>query len=80
MALLTRFFVSTILFSQRTDFEKNLKKELWLCHRNMNLSMDELYKMTVADRKSFIQIHNKEVEKEKAKYNIKGNFKKGKRK
>lgn len=34
--------------------------------------MDDIYKMTVADRKTFIAIHNKEVEKEnnrlKAKY------------
>lgn len=31
----------------------------------MELSMDDILKMTVADRKSFISIHNKEVEKEK---------------
>jgi hypothetical protein len=42
----------------------------------MNLSMDDLYKMTVADRKTFIAIHNREIEKQKERYN---NSKKGKR-
>lgn len=53
-----------ILFSSTSKFEKNLKEEMWLCHKNMDLSMDDIYKMTVADRKTFIAIHNKEVEKE----------------
>ena len=44
---------------------RDLKKELWLCHKNMNLSMEDLYNMTVADRKTYIAIHNKQVEKEK---------------
>lgn len=60
-----RFLDSTILFSSTSNFERALKKELWLCHKNMELSMDDILKMTVADRKSFISIHNKEVEKEK---------------
>lgn len=61
----TRFLDSMILFSSTSNFERSLKKELWLCHKNMELSMDDILKMTVADRKSFISIHNKEVEKEK---------------
>ena len=64
-ARLARFLDSTILFSSTSNFERALKKELWLCHKNMDLSMDDILKMTVADRKSFISIHNKEVEKEK---------------
>lgn len=59
------FLESMILFSLTSNFDKNLKNELWLCHKNMNLSMEELYNMTVADRKSYIAIHNKQVEKEK---------------
>jgi hypothetical protein len=31
----------------------------------MNLSMEDLYNMPVADRKSYILIHNKQVEKER---------------
>ena len=31
----------------------------------MNLSMEELYNMPVSDRKNYIIIHNKDVEKEK---------------
>lgn len=33
--------------------------------------MEELYNMTVADRKTYIVIHNKEVEKENAKLKMK---------
>lgn len=64
-ALLTPFLGSTILFSLTSNFEKNLKHELWLCHKHMNLSMEELYNMPVSDRKNYIIIHNKDVEKEK---------------
>lgn len=52
------------LLTTSPNFEKNLKTELWLCHKNMNLSMEEIYNMTVMDRKDYIAIHNKEVEKE----------------
>ena len=65
VAHLTPFLESMILFSLTSNFEKNLKTELWLCHKNMELSMEDLYNMTVADRKSYIVIHNKQVEKEK---------------
>ena len=64
-ALLPPFLGSTMLFSLTSKFEKNLKHELWLCHKHMNLSMEELYNMPVSDRKNYILIHNKEVEKEK---------------
>ena len=64
-ALLLPFLGSTILFSLTSNFEKNLKHELWLCHKHMNLSMEELYNMPVSDRKNYIIIHNKDVEKEK---------------
>lgn len=64
-ALLPPFLGSTILFSLNSNFEKNLKHELWLCHKYMKLSMEELYNMPVSDRKSYIIIHNKQVEKEK---------------
>ena len=64
-ALLLPFLGSTILFSLTSNFEKNLKHELWLCHKYMNLLMEELYNMPVSDRKNYIIIHNKDVEKEK---------------
>lgn len=67
-ALLTRFLESKTLFLLTTDFERNLKKEIWLCHKHMKLSLTEIYNMTVADRRTFIAIHNKETEKEKEKY------------
>ena len=65
VALLPRFLESMILFSLTSNFEKNLKTELWLCHSNMKLSMEDLYNMTVADRKTYIVMHNKQMEKEK---------------
>jgi hypothetical protein len=34
----------------------------------MNLSMDDILKMTVADRKDFISIHNREVRIQKNKF------------
>lgn len=68
-ALLLPFLGSTILFSLTSNFEKNLKHELWLCHKYMDLSMEELYNMSVSDRKNYIIIHNKEVEKEKERLN-----------
>ena len=64
-ALLIPFLESKILFLLTTEFENLLKKEIWLCHKNMNLTLDELYNMTVMDRRTFIAIHNREVEKEK---------------
>lgn len=64
-AHLLPFLNSTILFSSTSKFEKNLKNELWLCHKYMELTMEELYNMPVADRKTYIIIHNKQVEREK---------------
>jgi len=65
VAHLTPFLESKILFSLTSNFDKNLKYELWLCHKNMELNMQDLYNMTVADRKAYITIHNKQVAKEK---------------
>lgn len=64
-----RFLRSTMLFSLTSEFAKNLKTELWLCHVNMKLSMEDLYNMTVADRKDFIAIHNRQTEKERERLN-----------
>lgn len=46
------------------NYEKNLKQELWMCHKNMDLTMDEIYEMTIRDRKFYIQTHNKAAERE----------------
>ena len=67
-ALLLPCLGSTILFSLTSNFEKNLKNELWLCHKHMDLSMEDLYNMPVNDRKRYIFIHNKQVEKEKERF------------
>lgn len=65
VALSPHFLGSAILFSLTSNFEKNFKNEMWLCHKYMDLTMDEIYRMTVMDRKDFISIHNKIVEREK---------------
>ena len=70
-ALLLPFLGSTILFSLTSNFEKNLKNELWLCHKHMDLSMEDLYNMPVNDRKRYILIHNNQVEKEKENFIVK---------
>lgn len=71
VAHLRRFLDTTILFSLTSNFEKQLKNELWLCHKNMDLSMSEILNMSVADRKTYISIHNKLVEKEKTQLKLK---------
>ena len=70
VALSRPFLESTILFSLRSNTERNTKYEIWLCHEYMNLSMDDIYKMTVADRKSYIAIHNREIDKQKEKLKV----------
>ena len=59
-----RFLGLTILFSLTSDYERKLKKELWLWHKNMGLSMEEIYRMPVRDRRYFISLHNKLVKEE----------------
>ena len=59
-----RFLDLIILFSLTSDYERQLKKELWLCHKNMGLSMKELYNMPVRDRRYFISLHNKLMKEE----------------
>lgn len=58
------------------DYEKNLKQELWMCHKNMDLTMEEIYEMSIRDRKFYIRTHNKSVEKEMSR--IKANSKRKK--
>lgn len=71
-ARLTPFLPSTILFSLiYENYEKDLKKEIFLCHKNMKMSIEEIYNMPIQDRKFFIRTHNKEIEKEKQSYSSK---------
>ena len=32
------------------NYEKDLKREIWLCHKNMNLSISEIENMPIRDR------------------------------
>lgn len=75
VARLTRFLESKILFFSTPKMEKALKNELWTCHKYMKISMTELLRMPVADRKTFIVIHNRLVEKEKKEMDAKMNSK-----
>lgn len=64
VALLKHFLESTTLFSvMYKDYEKHLKEEIWSCHKHMELSLNEVYNLPIQDRKMFIYLHNKEVEK-----------------
>ena len=72
VARLKRFLDSTILFSSiYKDYEKNLKKELFLCHKYLGYTMDDIFSMPVRDRKFYVRQHNKIVEQEKEKWNKK---------
>lgn len=65
VALLTRFFDSKILFSLSFEhYERHLKHELLMCHKHIGFTMSELMKMSVHDRRSYIQIHNHMVKEE----------------
>lgn len=65
-ALLIRFLHSTILFSLTyKNYERDLKKEIWLCHKYMKLTLTEILNMPIQDRKFYINVHNKQIESEK---------------
>ena len=65
VALLIPFLVSEILFSLQYDnYERNLLEELWLVHKNMKVSLTEIYNMPTYMRRAYIQIHNKLVKEE----------------
>jgi hypothetical protein len=68
VALSLPFLESKILFSLLYDnYEKNLMEELWLVHKNMDLSMTEIMNMATYMRRSYIQIHNKIIHEENEK-------------
>lgn len=50
------------------EYEKKLKEELWLCHKHMSFSMEEIERMPIQDRKYYVKLHNKSVEKEKQEF------------
>lgn len=50
------------------NYERDLKKELYLCHKNMGISMTELMHMPIFDRKYYIRLHNKTIEEEKKQF------------
>lgn len=69
VALSQRFLNSMTLFSLIYDnYERDLKREIWLCHKNMDLTISEIEKMPIQDRKYYISLHNKQVEKEKEQF------------
>ena len=62
-ASLTPFLPTMILFSSLND--PVYEKELYSCHKNMEISMTELLRMSVMERRSYIGVHNKLSEEEK---------------
>lgn len=38
--------------------------EIWGCHTELKLTMDEIYKMPIRNRKYFIMLHNKRIEQQ----------------
>lgn len=69
VALSKPFLESTTLFSvMYKNYEKHLKEEIWSCHKHLELSLSEVYNLPIQDRKMFIYLHNKEVEKYNEKF------------
>lgn len=59
------FLNSMNLFSLMYDgYEKDLKEEIWSCHKYMKLSMEEVMRLPRHERKAYIKIHNKLVDEE----------------
>lgn len=53
-------FSTARLYSFLNEFDdKQFKYEMWLCHKYMELRMEDIYNMPVGDRKDFINVHNK---------------------
>lgn len=46
--------------------ELAFKEEMYLCKKNMGMSLDELYNMPKLERKAYISVHNKIAEEMKA--------------
>lgn len=51
-----------------SEYEKNFKEMIWKLHKFMDLSLTEIYRMTVADRRLYTSIHNKVSSEEAEKY------------
>lgn len=52
-------------------FYKDLLTELYSVHKNMEISLTEIYEMPVMYRRDLIKTHNKIMEEEKEKYESK---------
>lgn len=66
MSLLSPFFKLDLIYSGDLIKEKTLlEEEIFRCNKYLGYSISELEKMTVYRRKYFIDLHNKENEKEK---------------
>ena len=48
-----------ILFLSMYKMCENLHKEIYEVHRELRLSLTDIYKMPVRTRKEFIRLHNK---------------------
>lgn len=67
MALSKPFLPLTKLcLSPSKGHEYKLKKELFLLHKYLNFTMEELWNMPIEDRKFYLKRYNEEVEKENA--------------
>ena len=68
MAHLRHFLSGTILFSSiSSNFERNLKDELYGCFKYIGIPFDVLDRMPVRDRKFYIAKHNGITEEENSK-------------
>ena len=70
MAHLKHFLNGKILFSSiSSDYERNLKDELFGCFKHIGIPFQVLEKMPIRDRKFYIAKHNGIIEKENENHN-----------
>lgn len=60
MGLYLSFYNLTNIFFSilPTEFERNLKEEIWGCFKYIGIPMDTIMNMPIQDRKYFIMKHN----------------------
>lgn len=69
MAQLIHFLIGKTLFSSMSpDAEINLKEELYACFKFIGISLEELNRMPVRDRKFYIVKHNEYTERQNEAY------------
>lgn len=59
------FLNGTLLFfSASPNFEANLLREIFNCHKYLKIPIDTLWEMPIRERRAYIQMHNRDTQSE----------------